>query len=161
MAKKVQIPHVCPACGSTEMQKVQWSGQIGPEGNDEYVGLWIECLACGLQGPKAVWDRMAKRRENIQRALSIDTGVSVQQQRYMAMIEGFGLKMFRELAANDAKKGDFTNWKPGKTNAASELEHHFNKLKGSIVINRRHKITEHCADLANIVMGIDASLGAK
>lgn len=163
MAKKARFEHVCPGCGSTEIQTVDWSGQIGKDGKDEYCGLWMECLACALQGPKPVWDRMAKRRAEIQRALTT-SGVEAlppQHQGYMQMIEGFGLKMFRELKANDATKGNFLNWKPKKGEAVPELEHHFVKLTAALGGKKKHQVSESCADMANVVMAIDASLGAK
>ncbi len=77
------------------------------------------------------------------------------------MIEAFGLKMFRELKANDASKGNFLNWRPKRSNAQYELEHHFGKLTANIKCGKKHAISESCADLANVVMAIDGSLGAK
>lgn len=158
---KIKLTHVCPACGSTETAKVEWSGQIGRDGADEYSGWWIECLACGLQGPKTVWDRMAKRRDEIQRALGTSVVVNERDQKYLMLIEGFGQKMFRELKSNDQKKGDFTNWKPKRDEALSELEHHFVKLTAAISKENRHSVSESSADLGNVIMAIDTTLGAK
>ena len=68
---KIKLTHVCPACGSTEIQKLSWSGEVGPEEDEDfYSGPWMECLDCALQGPKLCWDKMARRRLDIQAALS-------------------------------------------------------------------------------------------
>jgi len=158
--KEHKPPYVCPACGSDQTAKCDWSGQIGQDGQSEYSGLWIECLGCGLQGPKRVWDRMAKRRADIQRALGIIDPTD-HQKRYMVAIEEFGQKMFRELVANDPKKGDFLTWAPPTHQAVSELEHHFLKLVGGMNRGKKFEISEYAADLGNIALAIDRHLGAK
>ncbi len=158
--KEPKPPYICPACGSTRTAKVSWSGQIGENGQDEYQGLWVECLDCGLQGPKKVWDHMAKRRTDLGRALDI-ADPSDHQKRYMEAIELFGQKMFRELAANDPKKGDFLAWAPSAEQASSELEHHFWKLMGGIRRGKKLEVSEFAADMGNIAMAIDRQLGAK
>lgn len=160
MAKKERFQHVCPGCGGTEIQKVDWSGQVGPGGKDEYSGAWMECMACAFQGPKPVWDRLARRRAEIQQALG-SVGLPPQVQRYQQMIEAFGLKMLRELRANDAEKGDFSTWKPQTAEANTELEHHALKLTAAINRKKKHEISESCADMANVVMAIDRNLGAN
>lgn len=159
--KKDQQPlYTCPGCGSTNTNKCNWSGEISG-GEAEYSGLWIECLDCGLQGPKAVWDRMAKRRADIQRALGTVQPGNEHQQRYSAVIEEFGQKMYRELVANDPEKGDFLHWVPSPAQAVSELEHHFFKLVGGVNRGKKFEISEYAADLANIAMRIDQHFGAK
>ncbi len=68
--------------------------------------------------------------------------------------------MLTELMANQEKKGNFLAWLPERDDAKSELEHHFYKLVSAIDQGQRAKITEHCADMANIAMGIHRNLGA-
>jgi hypothetical protein len=155
---KVKLLYVCPACGGTETQKVQWSGEIGPGGENDYNGWWIECLACGLQGPKPVWDRMARRRQDIQRALNL----SDQDRRYTSAIEGFGQKMFRELKARDLHTGgNLLAWQPGNDEATAELKHHCEKLIYALTRERKEEVTEFAVDLANVAMLLDANRGVQ
>ena len=161
-ASKTRIPvYVCPACGSAEMSECHWSGQIGHNGEDEYQGWWIECLGCGLQGPEKVWTRMAKRRSDIRRALGLTDPATEHQQQYMVAIEEFGQLMFRELVANDPKKGDFLTWAPTKDQAVSELEHHFFKIVGALNRGKKTEVTEYSADMGNIAMAVARQLGVK
>lgn len=82
---------------------------------------------------------------------------------YWDDIEAFGHKMLKELLANDAQKGNFSDWKPGREQAQKELEHHFLKLFAAIQARNatsKARITECAADLANVILVIERSLGA-
>lgn len=155
----VKFSYVCPGCGNAEVSECEWSGETRG-GTDEYQGAWIECVACAMQGPKMVWDKMARRRADMEVAMGL-ADLPPHEKRYLEAIEAFGRKMFRELRSNDPKKGDFMAWSPKKEDALSELTHHVMKLESALNLCKKMAVTEYCADLANVVMGIDSSLGAK
>lgn len=103
---------------------------------------------------------MVRNRNNAELALNIPR-LTDQERRYLDLIGLFGQKMFRELKANDRKKGDFSEWLPDPPQAISELEHHFTKLICAINNGKKLEVSEYCADLANIAVAVDKSLGAE
>lgn len=76
---------------------------------------------------------------------------------YAWHIKRFTRKMLIELVKNDARKGNFLNWKPMAADGMSELDHHVVKLRAALKEGDPDTITEYCADIANIVMAIDKS----
>jgi len=80
---------------------------------------------------------------------------------YRQAIYAFSERMYAELVANDAQKGDFLAWVPTPEGAAYELDHHVNKLKTAINESQLDQVGEYTADLANIALGISRMFGAK
>jgi hypothetical protein len=156
--RRKKSSYICPSCGGTDTLKSHWSGETGTR-RGFYEGPWIECTNCALQGPKKIWDEMVNRSNMIQLALNKDVNATTRYDRYAILIARFNTDMFRELVANDAKKGDFLEWKPDDQGAIDELSHHYHKLVVAIGNRERKKVAEFCADMGNIAMGIKRNLG--
>jgi hypothetical protein len=60
-------------------------------------------------------------------------------------------RMDKELIANE-HKGDWTQWKPDRFQAASEIHHHARKLIDAIYAKTDADVAECAADLSNIAM---------
>jgi hypothetical protein len=158
MPAKKFLP-ICPACGSEDTTECDWSGEIG-EPPQDYEGPWIECKGCGMRGPKIVCKMLMRRRSDFEKALGLEN-LSAHDRAYMLAIERFGQRMFCELKANDARKGNFLDWKPGTNDAPSELGHHYHKLVIAIQKGKKHRISEFSADMANVVMAIALTQGIE
>jgi len=67
--------------------------------------------------------------------------------------------MRHEIYAN-ARKGDWTKFRIGRTEAEAWLGEHVSKLIAAIATMDREAVREHAADVANIAMKIDECFGA-
>jgi hypothetical protein len=150
------LPYICPACGSSRAFQIEHDKPgLRPASESEM----LLCLDCGMRGPKRVWKAWRSKLVKLYRVATPES--RERQPRYLKAIQSFGWKMLRELIANDAKKGDFSVWKPDKAQACRELEHHLLKLLGAIQHQDPVRVTETAADLANVALAVERSLGAK
>lgn len=98
---------------------------------------------------------MAARQSDDARKLMPD------ERAYRQAISEFSALMFRELSENVVKRGNFMNWYPTAEKAFAELDHHVFKLAGALGRNNPDRITEYCADIANICLGINREFGTS
>lgn len=177
--RRKEYPHVCPSCGSDRVSGLR--RKVGTA-QDGYKGWWLECDDCMFQGPLDCWQRMTSLRNRyglpkerwmqlVARCASLleqeTPGVKRQSSmkgentiEYRSAIEDFGKKMLAELESNDRAKGNFLAWKPTAEQGFSELEHHVIKLAAALDRKNPLAVTEHCADIVNICMAIDRTLGS-
>jgi hypothetical protein len=72
----------------------------------------------------------------------------------------FFRRMDNELLGN-ASKGDWKAWKPDRMLCMDELHHHLRKLGWALRLNDKDRVTEFCADLANVAMKTAEIHGAE
>ena len=132
-------PHVAWYCGhGTQM----WA-------------LLTEALAAG-QGRSV---RETRRAWSPERAVNPENPKVIREAAVLASPQFFQ-RMDKELI-NNTRKGDWKAWQPDRLTCLDELHHHLRKIQRAMRLNDHDRVSEFCADLANIAMKTAEIHGAE